>query len=173
MRARRLTISDADAFKNLRLYALKTEGRYFSASLEQEASYSAAQWAELCRETPEKCVFGLFDGKRLVGFMMARRQDENTAYWGSAYIHPDYRGRGPGRSLYALREEWTRERGFTRAVFNFFDHCSRSRAIHVSRGARYTHTQGNLHWYEVDIPPVPERPAVCRETAREAIPAWP
>jgi GNAT superfamily N-acetyltransferase len=145
MHARPLTPHDAPACRDLRLYALRTEEGAFSSTFAKETKFTTQEWADLCTETPDKCLFGLFDDMKLAGVLLAKKWEKDiagkTVYWGYAYIHPAYRGRGEGKSLYALREAWSIEHGFSRAVFNFFAHNKRSMEIHISRGAKPTHSE--------------------------------
>jgi len=169
MLTRPLNADDVEAYKKLRLHALDTELKKPSETFEQEQKFSDQQWIERCTETPDRCLFGLFDNDRLVGMLLSKKwegdKSGHTAYWGHAYIHPNYRGHGEGKPLYELREKWSTEHGFNRAVFSFLDQNRRSMEIHIKRGAKYMYTEHikchdgltePWHWFEVDFPPRPE-----------------
>ncbi len=169
MHVRHLNEHDAFRYRYFRLRALKKEPELMGQSLENEEALSFDHWISETTETQDKCIFGLFDQMRLVGILMARRHNDKdssgkTAYWGYAYIRPEYRGGGYGKPLYLLREEWTRDKGFTRVVFNFGKKNSKSLKMHRAHGAKYTHKelvtlpngeQEHWYWFEKDLPPRP------------------
>jgi RimJ/RimL family protein N-acetyltransferase len=70
---------------------------------------------------PTNQVFGLFDGKHLVGitgaFAWLDDPSGQTATLVMSYIAPPYRRRGFSRLLYAAALDWTRAHpGFTRVI---------------------------------------------------------
>jgi hypothetical protein len=171
--ARALTGKDTPALKELRLKALREERNYFRPAYETEVDFRDDQWRTLCTPKEDHCYFGLFDNGRLIGMMLATKWEGDdtgqTALWGSAYIHPEYRSNNPlspyygrklGRLMYEVREKWTREHPrFKRSVFYIRERNQRCREIHENKGAEHVYTEplrphhknnpaGPWYWYE-------------------------
>ena len=91
-KVRVLDVSDTEAFRKLRLYALKTEGESLGPAYEDEVTMSYAQWKERVTPTDDMHWFGLFDRNKLIGVMRIAPWDEDasgsTALWGGAYLTP-------------------------------------------------------------------------------------
>lgn len=144
--ARSLTSDDYEAFKAIRLRALKEEEHLFSATYSQEADLPDEYWKETCTPCPDSCFFGLFDQKKLVGIMYASMWEGDTsgktAYWGAAYVIPEYRGKGLAKPLYKKRENWTRQHpNYEECIFSIIENNERSTSIHKKRGAKLQFTQ--------------------------------
>lgn len=135
-----LSTLDAEAYKKIRLEALRVDGQYFSASLETEMKRTLPEWQAACSETTKRAVFGTFCGADLIGTVAATQWDKdstgNTVRWGAAYVNHKFRRMGVGESLYKLREEWCKARGFTKAVFSIREGNIRSIEIHEKQGAK-------------------------------------
>lgn len=149
---RALNPADADAFRTLRLETLISYGEVFAKYYENMVERPADFWAEFCTETPDKCLFGLFDAGRLVGVMgvekWERDKKERTALWTYAYLQPAYRGQKNAQSLYAAREDWTKNKGgYKRAVLSILEERGRSIDIHAKNGARFLFAE-SLQWYD-------------------------
>ena len=144
--ARQLQSHDFMKFKKIRLRSLKEEEHCFAASYAHENKLPKTHWVNECSPTKDKSFFGLFNGTNLIGFMFAKKWDQDssnqTAYWGSAYIIPEYRGTGLGKALYQQREKWTKKHpSFTKCIFGCFERNTRSKAIHLKHGAKYLFTR--------------------------------
>lgn len=182
MNVRRLNRHDAFRYKYFRLSALKNEPELAGYSYASENSLPFSHWTDETKETPDKCMFGLFDELRLVATLMAKRWEDDksgeTAYLGYAYKRPKNRGDGESKPLYLLREDWIIKNGFKRVVFNFGLQNKRSMKMHIKRGAKYTHKEkvarpnGSTeiwYWFKKDLPPRPlpslAQPAQTRKAA--------
>ena len=106
MDVRVLDAEDAPAFQALRLDALRECPTAFSSSYEEERDLPLSLVAERLTPTPERAVFGAFEGGALVGTTglqreRARKLAHKAFVWG-VYVAPPFRKRGAGRLL--LRE---------------------------------------------------------------------
>jgi RimJ/RimL family protein N-acetyltransferase len=165
---RKLTASDSAAFKAIRLEALAHEGHLFGPTYEKESAIADEHWwRERCTETPESCMFGLFDkSNTLIGIMGVKSWEKDatgeTAVWWTAFVRKaGYRGRGLAAQLYAEREAWTKAR-YQRVRILIRESNVRAIAIHEKHGA--VHTQTELidwpgrptvpwRWYEKQLHP--------------------
>ena len=103
MNIRRLSASDATAFRALRLAALLDKPEAFVTSHVEEVDQPAAYFAKRLVERPGHAVFGAFDGESLVGMAgLARDPLIQLAHkcnlWGM-YVAEAARGRGVAREL--------------------------------------------------------------------------
>ena len=113
--------SEWEAFRDLRLKALKTEPAVFTATYERSSQLTAEHWRHYMRRDATQQVFGLFDGDRLIGITAAFRfrgdPTGETAILAMSYIEPEYRGRGLSSMLYQARLDWIRAQPhFTRVI---------------------------------------------------------
>lgn len=104
MEIRQLEAHDAEAFRNLRLRALKEHPEAFIASYEEELFTPVEDVAERLRlSTPGDFYLGAFVEGRLVGMAHFDRQKgrkvEHRAYIGEMYVPPEQRGLGIGKRL--------------------------------------------------------------------------
>jgi len=165
--SRVLNANDRNAFRAIRLEALKNDSNLLGPSYEEENKLTDNQWCQRCTETNDSCFFGLFDKDQLIGIMSAKKWDgdkeERTVLWGSVYLKPEYRGRKIAEKLYKTRLEWTKRNPnqFKRAVFFIHEANIRSREIHEKQGAKYMFTRpmqwwangpiAPWHWYEKEL----------------------
>jgi ribosomal protein S18 acetylase RimI-like enzyme len=100
MDVRILTETDAEAFWNIRLRALRDNPESFGASYEEILERGIAGVAQGLRKsdsTPDDATFGAFDGKTLVGIAGFRREQETKRHhkgviWGM-YVPQELRGK--------------------------------------------------------------------------------
>jgi GNAT superfamily N-acetyltransferase len=107
---------DWEAFKTLRLHALRSEPRVFSRRYEDEAGLSDAEWRAMAGNAdPERCIFGLFAGSEMIGltaiFTDWDDPTKRTAVLAMSFLLSPYRGRGLSRLFYETRLDWARARG--------------------------------------------------------------
>jgi RimJ/RimL family protein N-acetyltransferase len=112
---RPLHASEWSVFKTFRLGALKLEPGMFATSYKDAAERSAETWqaniAGPCHQ-----VFGLFDGRHLIGITGVFGSGD-TAFLVMSCILPAYRRRGLSAMLYQARLDWIRMHGkFKRVV---------------------------------------------------------
>jgi len=161
---RRLNAADAEPFRALRLKLVRHYGSELTGLYEEERKKPAEHWVQQCTETADKCFFGSFANDKLVGIMGARKWEgptsgaksssanDNSALWFSAFVEEAHRGHT--EPLYQLREDWSKARGFDRAVFYIRDEKERSAQIHEKNGAQYMYTEVVQY---PNCPPVPWR----------------
>ena len=118
MNIRPLLHSEWKIFRDLRLFALKSEPGMFESTHAQAATRSEADWRALLSGERQQ-IFSMFDSDKLVGIagVFTAKDDPATAHLVVDFILPDYRGKGLWRLMYDARLDWVRRRKvFTRAV---------------------------------------------------------
>lgn len=106
MEVRKLTETDAEAFWNIRLRALRDNPESFGASYEEFLERGIAGIAQGLRKrdtAPDDATFGAFEGTTLVGIAGFRREVEvkrrhKGIIWGM-YVPLEMRGKGIGKAL--------------------------------------------------------------------------
>ncbi len=100
-----LTTDDAEAFRSLRLDALRLYPHVFSKSYEDEAVKPLETFVRRVADptSPDSFIVGAFEGERLVAMVGFRRDDRRkllhrATIWG-VYTDAAYRGRGIARRL--------------------------------------------------------------------------
>ena len=103
MLIRRLVCSDAVAYQDLRLAALRDCPSAFSSSYEEECDTPLAEIAAHMAPDSRRKRVGAFDGERLVGLVAVGRETGQKVghkdFIGGMYVRPEYRGTGTGRRL--------------------------------------------------------------------------
>jgi RimJ/RimL family protein N-acetyltransferase len=134
---RPLEQSEWEKFKELRLFALRTEPGMFCSTYAGEAAYDDQEWRDTISGHGNQ-VFGLFDGDRLVGLTAVYTNDDDasgsTATLAMSFIHPDYRGRGLARMLYDARLAWIKAQPHFKRIT-----VSHRKSNDVSRKANQPH----------------------------------
>lgn len=99
---RRLTGSDADAYRTLRIDGLRNSPASFGSSLAEEIDKPAASWVE---RLEKGYIFGLFGADALVGtagfYREAMQKSTHRGHLVGVYLRPDARGRGGADLLIA------------------------------------------------------------------------
>jgi ribosomal protein S18 acetylase RimI-like enzyme len=148
MHIRELTEGDAEAYRPLRLRALRERPDAFGSSYEEAVSRPIeATWQRLHEQSPAEGSFilgafdlGAFDdGGVLVGTMgLLREQGMKTRHkatvWG-AYVAPEARGQGVGKAL--LRELIARARnvaGIEQVLLAVTMHNAEARGLYLACG---------------------------------------
>ena len=107
----RLTSTDWQLYRDIRLRALGSDPRSFGSSFDRENTYSQQEWQSRL-DNPDVAVFGLFAGLEIIGVtgISVKREDPAKRWarlWGS-WIDPAYRGCGYSDLLYNARLDWAR-----------------------------------------------------------------
>ena len=146
MNIRPLLPSEWKIFRDLRLFALKSEPGMFESTYAQAATRSETDWRALLSGERQQ-IFGMFEADKLVGIagVFTARDDPATAHLVMDFILPDYRGKGFWRLMYDARLDWVRRRKvFTRAVVAARESNAPSlaamRAAGFAQSHRETHT---------------------------------
>jgi RimJ/RimL family protein N-acetyltransferase len=98
-----LEAGDVEAFRTLRLAALRECPTAFCSSYEEERDIPLEQAAKRMAPDRDHLIFGAFDGEQLVGSTGlqregARKLAHKAVIWG-VYVAPEFRQRGIGRTL--------------------------------------------------------------------------
>lgn len=103
MKLRVLTPSDVDAYRDLRLHALREWPPAFGTPVEEEAQRTLKAFSERLVETNDRCLVGAFEEDTLVGSVRLSRYDGSNeghrAYVAGLYVMPERRKLGYGRAL--------------------------------------------------------------------------
>ncbi len=103
MNIRRLSASDASAFRDLRLAALLDTPEAFATSHVEEVDQPLAAFEARLAGRPGEAVFGAFDGDTLVGITGLKReallQTAHKAFIWGMYVAAAARGHGVAREL--------------------------------------------------------------------------
>lgn len=145
---RPLEPSEWEAFRHLRLCALKAAPGSFAASFDDEVRRLPEEW---CSEmgAPTHQVFALFDGEALIGITAAFtwRGDPTgqTAVLAMSFILPQYRGQGLSRLLYESRLAWIRDRPkFRRVIVSHRASNEASRRANQKHGFVFTGRESHV-----------------------------
>ncbi len=117
---RALTAEDWGTFRQIRLRALREHPDVYLGSYQETAARTEHEWMEML-DGRGKCIFGLFDGDKIVGLaaVFTSREDSSgqTGVLAMDYIDPCYRGRRLSKLLYEARIDWAKQhRPFKRLV---------------------------------------------------------
>lgn len=103
---RALIPDDWEAFRTVRLRALKMHPEYFCPTVEETKAKPYEYWHETL-DGKGKQVSGLFENNKLVGItgVFTWRDDPSgeTGIFGMSFIEPDYRGNGYSDLFYKAR----------------------------------------------------------------------
>lgn len=106
---RQLHEPDWQIFKGMRLKALQMHSDVFASPYAKEAVEPDSWWQQTL-DGKGKAVFGIFDGKAMIGFtgIFTARIDptSQTGILAMSYIEPDYRGQGLSQLFYKARIDW-------------------------------------------------------------------
>ena len=138
MTIRPLEPDEWEKFKELRLFALRTEPGMFCSTYAREAEFDEAEWRSRIRDDGGQ-AFGLFDGEHLVGLTAVYTNDDDdpsgaTATLAMSFILPEYRGRGFAKMLYDARLTWIKAQAKFKRVT-----VSHRKSNDVSRKANQAH----------------------------------
>lgn len=96
-----LTPADAEAYRSVRLCALNEWPPAFGSLPNMEPNL--AETAVRLAESEDRCFFGAFQGKQLLGIIRLSRyeatNEKHRAYLAGLYVLPNFRRRGCGRAL--------------------------------------------------------------------------
>ena len=103
MKIKRLSPSDAAAYRMLRLQGLKECPAAFGSSYQEEKPKGIALYRGRLARSADKWVFGAFDGDRLIATATLVRdthlKSRHKANIYAMYVDPKFRRRGIGRAL--------------------------------------------------------------------------
>lgn len=103
MTLRRLDSSDAAAYRELRLTALRDHADAFAASYDDELARQESETAKRLVARHDQVTIGAFDGERLVGVGTLVRfggaKELHKARVVGMFVSPEARGRGTGKAI--------------------------------------------------------------------------
>lgn len=140
---RRLTPADADAYRELRLRALREHPAAFTSSYEEDVRKPAAAWSQRLAgaDDADEWVLGAFDDDTLVGLAglarEARAKSRHKATVFGMYVAAEATGRGIGRALLAELVARARQRvGLTQLVLTVTRDNDGARELYAAAGFR-------------------------------------
>lgn len=102
MNIRVLNEQDTQAYRTIRLNALKNSPESFGSSYEEEAAFDVERFTKRITK-PNSTTFGVFDGNNLAGIcnvsFQPRKKMNHRADIFSMYVEPEFRGKGFGKAL--------------------------------------------------------------------------
>lgn len=139
---RQLNLADLEAYKNLRLEALRLEPSVFSSTYERETAFDDTVWATRLNN-PASASFGLFYGETLIGItgILIPDPDLPEAILVASYIQKPHRGKGLSFLLYRERIAWARARKLKRIIVSHRKSNKASEAANQRFGFRFTHEE--------------------------------
>ena len=146
---RALTVQDWQTFRQIRLRALREHPDVYSGSYGEAAARTERDWIEML-DGKGKCIFGLFDGERIVGiaavFTSRADPDGQSGVLAMDYIDPRYRGRGLSGRLYRARIDWAMQHPpLRRLVVSHREGNEPSRRANQSFGFKFVGTE-EMDW---------------------------
>lgn len=103
MEIRPLTEADADAFRAVRLTALRDTPEAFGSSYQEEIDQPREHFVARAAPPEPSTTFGAFAGTQLVGtaglLVSNRLKERHKAYMWGVFVLADFRGQGVGRKL--------------------------------------------------------------------------
>ena len=106
---RKLGPDDWALFRDMRLFALKTEPGKFSSNYDLESAFPEQEWRDRL-SSPVRAFFGLFKDGHLAGITGIARVDQDIQspemVLIASFLKPDYRRQGLSRMFYEARLDW-------------------------------------------------------------------
>jgi RimJ/RimL family protein N-acetyltransferase len=140
---RPLEAADWERFRDIRLFALRTERGVFSSSYEREVEFAPEEWQKRLVD-PGQRAFGLFDDAVLIGItgVVTAREDRtaSTALLVMSYIRPEHRGQGLSALFYEARLDWIKAQPqFSRVLVSHRESNEASRRANQRYGFAVVH----------------------------------
>lgn len=119
MEIRKLEADDWALFRDIRLFALKTEPGKFSSNYALESAFPEQEWRGRL-SSPARAFFGLFDQGQIAGITGIARVDQDMespeVVLIASFLRPEYRRQGLSRMFYEARLDWAAEQPGVKSV---------------------------------------------------------
>ena len=158
---RALKPKDWKAFKEMRLMALQKDPKFFSTNANKERTRFNLAWQELCHQTKDQCMFGLFVGDELAGIAMITKTADGLLF-GGTWMKKQHRNEHHANLLYAARVQWLADNPRHNHAFVFHrDGNVKSKHLNQKHGGQAigrkrmswaNSTKEYGHWYRVTPP---------------------
>jgi ribosomal protein S18 acetylase RimI-like enzyme len=132
-----LGITDAPAYRALRLRALREHADAFTSSFEEEAERPLADTIQRLSNPAER-LWGAFDGPQLVGMVgishETRLKNRHKAHLVGMYVAPEHAGQGVGAALVAAVVQHAAARQLALLVLTVTDGNHAAQALYERAG---------------------------------------
>ena len=120
MDIRVLNAQDKQAYRTIRLNALKNSPESFGSSYEEEVAFDLDRFTKRITK-PNSCTFGAFEGHKLGGIcnvsFQPRKKMNHRADIFSMYVEPEFRGKGVGKALIERADKSALERKTVQQIY--------------------------------------------------------
>jgi len=115
-----LNEQDTQAYRTVRLNALKNSPESFGSSYEEEAAFEVERFTNRITK-PNSTTFGAFEVNQLVGIcnlsFQPRKKMNHRAEIFSMYVEPEFRRKGIGKALIERAIKSARERNTVQQIY--------------------------------------------------------
>lgn len=138
MQIRRLEISDAPVYRELRLRGLRDHPDAFTSSFEEESQRSAAETEKRLSPTSDTLMWGAFVEGTLAGVVGMTREtrlkNRHKATLVAMYVAPEYSGQGLGLALVNTVIQTAKASGIELLILTVTDTNRQAAALYTRAG---------------------------------------
>ncbi len=138
---RKLTVEDAEQYREIRLQSLRDHPEAFAASFDEERKATVADMREKLkkRNRPNNFIAGAFAGDDLVGvvgfYQYTQKKMRHKGYIWGMYVGRDYQGRGVGTKLLNYVKKQARElSGLEQVILTVASRNTRAKRLYEKVG---------------------------------------
>lgn len=138
---RRLLPNEWQAYRDIRLEALKNEPAVFGSNYDREFAFTEDEWRKRL-SNHDQAMFILVFHDEVIGItgVLIHHEDREAVKLIASYIRREHRGKGLSTLFYRARLDWAISRGFKKAIVSHRASNTASKAANQKFGFRYTHS---------------------------------